>query len=71
MAVIFTRAHVPDELANEWLQHLRNFDTKHPGCHFEAMIDPTDRTALRDVVEEMLEVDPPLTFQQYLERKKN
>jgi len=71
MAVIFTRAHVPDELANEWLQHLRNFDTKHPGCHFEVMVDPIPGISMRDAVEEMLQVEPPLTFQQYLERKKN
>ena len=36
---IFTRAHVPDSLSQKWLQHLRDFDAAHPGCHFEVWVD--------------------------------
>ena len=59
MAKVFTIAHVPDELAQAWLQHLRDFDVAHPGCHFEVMQE-TD-VSLREAVE-MLKVEPGLTF---------
>ena len=36
---IFTVAEIPDELAQDWLQHLRDFDTAHPGCHFQVVAD--------------------------------
>lgn len=57
---ILTRANVPDELANAWLQHLRDFDSAHPGCHFEILADAPDM-ALADVMK-VLTVDPPLPF---------
>lgn len=34
---IYTMAEVPDELGQAWLQHLRDFDTRHPGCVFEVL----------------------------------
>lgn len=30
-------ADVPDDLAKEWLQHLRDFDVRHPGCVFKVL----------------------------------
>lgn len=69
MTVIFTRAHVPTELQREWLQHLRNFDTLHPGCHFEVMIDGAPDVPITEAVR-MCRVDPELTFQQIFDRKK-
>jgi hypothetical protein len=68
MTKIFTRAHVPPELEQAWLQHLRDFDTAHPGCHFEVMIDASYGLPLRDVVER-LRVEPPLTFTEIFERE--
>jgi hypothetical protein len=50
---IFTRADVHDHLAKDWLQHLRDFDTAHPGCHFEVMLDGSD-TPLAEMVEVLL-----------------
>ena len=35
MIKITTVAEVHDDLAAAWLQHLRDFDTAHPGCHFQ------------------------------------
>ena len=64
---IFTVAHVPDELANDWLQHLRDFDQAHPGCHFEIMLDAPTKT-VREMAE-LLRVDPELSFTEILERK--
>lgn len=36
---IYIVADVPDDLAKPWLQHLRDFDVAHPGCHFQIIGD--------------------------------
>lgn len=60
MVKIFTIANVPEELAQNWLQHLRDFDTAHPGCHFEALaVAPEMSNA---AVAEALALDPPFKF---------
>jgi hypothetical protein len=64
---IFTIAHVPEELQPAWLQHLRDFDTAHPGCHFEVALDAPD-ASLEEMVER-LRVEPSLTFTKIFERK--
>jgi hypothetical protein len=64
--MIFTRAHVPPELEQAWLQHLRDFDVAHPGCHFEVMIDATNMPFAEMI--ERIKVEPELTFQQIFER---
>lgn len=65
---IFTVAHVPPELHQAWLQHLRDFDVAHPGCHFEVAIDGPPDVSLAEMVE-VLRVNPGLTFQHIFERK--
>jgi hypothetical protein len=65
---VFTIAHVPEELRQAWLQHLRDFDTAHPGCHFEVAIDAPD-SSLAEMVE-ALRVNPEMTFQQIIERER-
>jgi hypothetical protein len=65
---IFTTAHIPEELAQEWLQHLRDFDTAHPGCHFEVAVDAPQMTLAQMV--EVVRVEPSLDFQQVIERGK-
>jgi hypothetical protein len=62
---IFTVAHVPEELQQAWLQHLRDFDTAHPGCHFEVGIDGPEATSA-----ERIRVEPGLTFTKIFERTK-
>lgn len=57
---LFIRAHVPLDQANSFLQHIRNFDTAHPGSRFEIGVDAPDLT-MADAVE-MLQVNPGLTF---------
>lgn len=61
---IFTIAHVPDELANDWLQHLRDFDSAHEGCHFEVAADAPDMS-LPEMVE-AIRVEPGLSFTELL-----
>jgi hypothetical protein len=68
VAKIFTRANVPPELEQAWLQHLRDFDTAHPGCHFEVMIDSQPDKSMADMLE-MLKVTPALTFTKIFKRK--
>ena len=63
---IFTVAHVPRALAQAWLQHLRKFDKKHAGCHFEVLADAPG-IPVKDMIE-MVKVDPALTFTDLIER---
>jgi uncharacterized membrane protein len=65
---IFTIAHVPDELAQAWLQHLRDFDTAHKGCHFEVFNEAPDITMAEAV--KLLKVEPGLTVTEIFSRKR-
>jgi hypothetical protein len=64
---IFTVAEIPDELAQAWLQHLRDFDTAHPGCHFQVFADAPN-VSVGDMVA-AFNVEPKLTFQQIFDRE--
>lgn len=66
---ILAQCRVPDELANAWLQHLRDFDAAHPGCHFEVMMQSGRDVPVHEMVE-TLRVNPELTIQQVFERTK-
>jgi hypothetical protein len=57
---IFCIAHIPAGLEHEWLQHLRDFDTAHPGCHFEVVAD-TPLLSLHEAIE-LIRLNPGLTF---------
>ena len=65
---IFTVAHVPDELQQPWLQHLRDFDSAHPGCHFEVGIDGPEESSA-DMIKR-IQVELGLTFTTILARTK-
>lgn len=58
---IFTVAHVPEDLQQAWLQHLRNFDTAHPGCHFEVGMEGGPDLTMPEMIER-LTIEPALTF---------
>lgn len=66
---IHTVADVPDELAHAWLQHLRDFDTAHPGCHFEVLADASDASSVADMVE-AIKVAPDLAFKLILRERR-
>jgi len=60
---IYTIAHIPQELVQEWLQHLRDFDSRNEHCHFQSIVEPAEQAEMQqkfDLVQEMLKVDPPL-----------
>jgi hypothetical protein len=65
---VFTVAHVPPDLAQSWLQHLRDFDTAHPACRFEVMTDAPN-VPLAEIME-MVKVEPALTFTDIFDRMK-
>lgn len=67
MMKIFTVAYIPEALSKAWLQHLRDFDTANPGCHFEVMAEAPD-ASLAEMLQR-LQVEPGLTFTAILERK--
>ena len=67
--IIATVAHMPDELGQAWLQHLRDFDAQHPGCHFNVLGDTPDKS-IAEVVK-MLEVNPALTLIDIIGRKQD
>lgn len=64
---VFITAYIPPELEQAWLQHVRNFDMDHKGCHFEVAMDAPDITLAEAV--ERLKVEPDLNFTQIYERK--
>jgi len=67
MARIYTRATVPDELEQRWLQHLRDFDRAHPGCHFEVVVE-SETMSIHDLMH-AIDVNPKLDYQLFLKRK--
>ena len=66
---IVTEADVPDELAREWLQHLRNFDTAHPGCHFDVIMETERPVPMAEMVE-TVRVEPELDIVKLISKDK-
>ena len=67
---IITQAQIPDELARDWLQHLRDFDVAHPGCHFEVTMTTDRSVSVREMVE-IMRVEPALSMVEILDRKRD
>lgn len=65
---IVTIAEVPDQLGQAWLQHLRDFDAAHPGCHFQVTAAAPGAT-MAEVID-MLKVDPPLPSQLFIKGRE-
>lgn len=68
MSKIFTLAHLTPELEQQWLQHLRDFDTAHPGCHFEVCVEGPE-VEFADALK-LLRVEPGLSFSKIYHRAK-
>jgi hypothetical protein len=66
---ILAQCEIPDKLANAWLQHLREFDAAHPGCHFEVMMQSGRTVPVREMVE-TLKVQPELSIEEVFRLKQ-
>jgi hypothetical protein len=64
---IALQCDVPDDLANAWLQHLRDFDVAHPGCHFEVMMQADGIVPVKRMLD-MLKLNPALDIMEVYER---
>jgi hypothetical protein len=60
MTKIFTVATITDGLEQDWLQHLRDFDIAHPGCHFRVGVSAADQRSITEIVDMLHGIDPPL-----------
>lgn len=67
-AQTFVRAHVPAALFQAFVQHIRDFDVAHGGCHFEIAADAPDKP-LAEIVE-MVQINPALTFTKIFKRRR-
>jgi hypothetical protein len=63
---LFIVADVPDALAKTLLQHVRNFDMEHPGCHFKMSMQVPDMDIEQMV--EALQIDPPFRYQTIIKK---
>lgn len=66
---IHTIATVPDGLEQAWLQHLRDFDTAHPECHFAVVLEGETKT-IADVMK-AVKVDPPFAHQLFIRKPED
>jgi len=55
---IMTDGVFPDELLTTWLQHVRDLDVAHPGCHFSISAESGTLTT-EDVQSALDAVEPP------------
>ena len=53
-------AQLPDDLIGDFLQHVRDFDIAHPGCHF-AMVASSE-LSLEEMQTILKNVDPPFAI---------
>jgi hypothetical protein len=56
---IITVAEIGEEVVQEWLQYLRDFDVKHPGCHFQVTAD-APAFSLEEMQGYLANIKPPL-----------
>lgn len=61
-------AHVPEGTEQQFLQYIRDYDTAHPDCHFEMIVD---RPHLRFAeMIEMLRLNPKLDIMKIMKREQ-
>ena len=65
---IFTMAEVPDELAQAWLQHLRDFDTAHADCHFRVLTESDAKQTIEEMRDKLAAISPGFPFQSIFKR---
>jgi hypothetical protein len=68
MRKIFTIAEVPDDLDAAWLQHLRDFDTAHPDCHFQVISESDADSTMDELQAKFASISPSFPFQRIFKR---
>ncbi len=59
--LVCVEAHLPEYLIAKFLQHIRDFDTQHPGCHFQIVILSPQRSD-EEVRTILASINPPFAF---------
>jgi hypothetical protein len=61
-------AELPDDLIQEFIQYVRDYDSSHPECHFQMMVKADEKT-----VEEMeaifSAIRPPFDFREKIRKQ--
>lgn len=70
-AKMFIQAEIPAELWPALLQHIRDFDTAHPDCHFVMLSESEAEESIADISRRFRAVSPGFRFMQVFERGKN
>ncbi|HEX8836754.1 MAG TPA: hypothetical protein VF748_07450 [Candidatus Acidoferrum sp.] len=70
MPKICTVADVPPELVEAWVQHLRDFDAAHPGCHFRVVAKLPDEVSTREMMDMLDRIDPTLPYRRIVRRQQ-
>jgi hypothetical protein len=65
--ILFVRADLRANEVQAFLQHLRNFDTTHEGCHLEISPD-TPGLSITEILQ-MMQDDPELTLTKIYQRE--
>jgi hypothetical protein len=60
-------ARVPTELVQDLMQHVRDFDKAHAGCHFE--IYAATNMTMEEVNTILDSIDPPLPIRQTVRKQ--
>src|SRR5215831_6842276 len=64
----FVIADLPQDIAQEFMQYIRDFDTTHKDCHFEIGADAPDASVPE--ITEILKLNPELKFQDFFLKPK-
>lgn len=67
---ILTMAELPPELEQAWLQHLRDFDTAHPECHFAAIVDSDASVTIEEMEAKIRSIEPAFRFVEFFEKSR-
>jgi hypothetical protein len=62
MSKVIVTGYIPERHLQEWMQHIRDFDTHHQGCHLN--IEVVTELDTKQVNELLDQVDPPLPLRE-------
>lgn len=60
-AVVQILGDVPSEVVRDFLQHIRDFDARHAGCHFKMSVVTNTSETAQELAAVLQSLDPPFT----------